>query len=80
MVTYVRSVLSRLGHGIGRSGDITAVQPKAAGSSLIARLTNSMILDLLRHSGTCGRVCVGREREREKGGQLYLLSVHVVKG
>ena len=41
----------RLGHGIGRSGDITAVQPKAAGSSLLAKLTNSMVLDLLRRSG-----------------------------
>ena len=41
----------RFGHGIGRSGDITAVQPKAAGSSLLAKLTNSMVLDLLRRSG-----------------------------
>ena len=41
----------RLGHGIGRSGDITAVQPKAAGSSLIAKLTNSVVLDLLRRAG-----------------------------
>jgi len=29
-----------LSHGIGRSGDIAEVQPKAAGSSLIAKLTN----------------------------------------
>ena len=28
-----------------------AVQPKAAGSSLLAKLTNSMVLDLLRRSG-----------------------------
>ncbi len=39
------------GHGIGRSGDITAVQPKAAGSSLVAQLTNSMLRDLIRHAG-----------------------------
>ncbi|XP_033100355.1 O-phosphoseryl-tRNA(Sec) selenium transferase-like [Anneissia japonica] len=41
----------RLGHGIGRSGDITAVQPKAAGSSILMKLTNSMMLDVLRISG-----------------------------
>jgi len=40
-----------LGHGVGRSGDLTEVQPKAAGSSIINRLTNSMLLDLLRRSG-----------------------------
>lgn len=37
-----------LSHGIGRSGDVGANQPKAAGSSVIARLTQSMVLDLLR--------------------------------
>ncbi|VDN97290.1 unnamed protein product [Rodentolepis nana] len=40
-----------LAHGIGRSGDITAIQPKAPGSSLINRLCNSMLLDWLRRSG-----------------------------
>ncbi|GMH40742.1 hypothetical protein BSKO_08646 [Bryopsis sp. KO-2023] len=30
----------RLAHGIGRSGDISAEQPKAAGSSVIAKLAN----------------------------------------
>ncbi len=29
----------RMAHGIGRSGDIGAEQPKAAGSSLLAKLT-----------------------------------------
>jgi len=28
-----------LAHGIGRSGDLNAVQPKAGGSSLILKLT-----------------------------------------
>jgi hypothetical protein len=42
---------SRLIHGIGRSGDIAAVQPKAAGSSLLNKLTNSVVLDVLRLSG-----------------------------
>ncbi|XP_075714958.1 O-phosphoseryl-tRNA(Sec) selenium transferase [Rhinoderma darwinii] len=41
----------RLIHGIGRSGDISAVQPKAAGSSLLSKLTNSIMLDILRTAG-----------------------------
>ncbi|KAH3707970.1 O-phosphoseryl-tRNA(Sec) selenium transferase-like [Dreissena polymorpha] len=40
-----------LAHGIGRSGDITAVQPKAAGSSLLMKLTNSLALDVIKLSG-----------------------------
>ena len=47
-----------LGHGIGRSGDLTSVQPKAAGSSLINKLTNSMLLDIIKISGvTSVREC-----------------------
>ncbi|XP_075999780.1 O-phosphoseryl-tRNA(Sec) selenium transferase [Genypterus blacodes] len=41
----------RLIHGIGRSGDIAAIQPKAAGSSLLNKLTNSIVLDILKLSG-----------------------------
>ncbi|XP_055901382.1 O-phosphoseryl-tRNA(Sec) selenium transferase-like [Biomphalaria glabrata] len=41
----------RLCHGIGRSGDITAVQPKAAGSSVLMKLTNSLALDIIKFSG-----------------------------
>lgn len=33
-----------LGHGIGRSGELCSVQPKAAGSSLIYKLTNYLAL------------------------------------
>ena len=40
-----------LGHGIGRSGDIAAIQPKAAGSSLLHRLTNYMALEALKLAG-----------------------------
>ncbi|KFM79641.1 O-phosphoseryl-tRNA(Sec) selenium transferase, partial [Stegodyphus mimosarum] len=40
-----------MGHGIGRSGDITEIQPKAAGSSLIGQICNSMVLDLLKSLG-----------------------------
>ena len=32
-----------LAHGIGRSGDVAAEQPKAAGSSLLAKLTNLLV-------------------------------------
>ena len=37
-----------LGHGIGRSGDVNALQPKAIGSSLIVKLTRSMILNIMQ--------------------------------
>ena len=42
----------RLAHGIGRSGDIAAEQPKAAGSSILLKLTNALALDYIR--GICG--------------------------
>ncbi|KAI6659469.1 O-phosphoseryl-tRNA(Sec) selenium transferase isoform X2 [Oopsacas minuta] len=47
-----------MSHGIGRSGDIMAVQPKSAGSSLMYQLTNSLCLDLMlqlgvRHTKSC---------------------------
>uniref|UniRef100_A0A452E5J6 O-phosphoseryl-tRNA(Sec) selenium transferase n=1 Tax=Capra hircus TaxID=9925 RepID=A0A452E5J6_CAPHI len=38
-------------HGIGRSGDISAVQPKAAGSSLLNKITNSLVLDIIKLAG-----------------------------
>jgi O-phospho-L-seryl-tRNASec:L-selenocysteinyl-tRNA synthase len=38
----------RLSHGIGRSGDIAEQQPKAAGSSLILKLANALVLDYMR--------------------------------
>ncbi|XP_067123311.1 O-phosphoseryl-tRNA(Sec) selenium transferase isoform X1 [Centruroides vittatus] len=41
----------RMGHGIGRSGDITEIQPKAAGSSLVNKLANSFMLDVLKTYG-----------------------------
>ena len=40
-----------MSHGIGRSGDITAIQPKSSGSSLMFQLTNSLCLDLLIQLG-----------------------------
>ena len=41
----------RLAHGVGRSGDIAASQPKAAGSSLAVQLCNSLALDALHTAG-----------------------------
>ncbi|EGC37855.1 hypothetical protein DICPUDRAFT_149505 [Dictyostelium purpureum] len=38
-------------HGIGRSGDITEQQPKAAGSSLIQKLVHYLVLDAMRIAG-----------------------------
>lgn len=40
-----------LAHGIGRSGDIAAEQPKAAGSSLLAKLTHLLAADALEVAG-----------------------------
>jgi O-phospho-L-seryl-tRNASec:L-selenocysteinyl-tRNA synthase len=40
-----------LSHGIGRSGDIAEVQPKAAGSSLIYTLTNELTEHALKVAG-----------------------------
>ncbi|KAG7401248.1 hypothetical protein PHYBOEH_002432 [Phytophthora boehmeriae] len=40
-----------LAHGVGRSGDVAAVQPKAAGSSLMVQLANAMAKDVLRLAG-----------------------------
>ncbi|CAF3013318.1 unnamed protein product [Rotaria socialis] len=42
---------SLLSHGIGRSGDINAIQPKAAGSSLLNKLTNELVLDAIHALG-----------------------------
>lgn len=43
--------VSRLSHGIGRSGDITAEQPKAAGSSILAKLTACLTKDAMEIAG-----------------------------
>ncbi|XP_065169264.1 O-phosphoseryl-tRNA(Sec) selenium transferase isoform X2 [Atheta coriaria] len=39
------------GHGVGRSGDLTEPQPKAAGSSLIYNLTNCLLQDIFKIMG-----------------------------
>ena len=51
---FSRLVASRnynIAHGIGRSGDLTEVQPKAAGASVIYKLTTSLVSHALQLSG-----------------------------
>jgi O-phospho-L-seryl-tRNASec:L-selenocysteinyl-tRNA synthase len=51
---YSRLISKRhfaLSHGIGRSGDIAEVQPKAAGSSILYKLTNYLVQDAIHISG-----------------------------
>ncbi|KAG5510580.1 hypothetical protein JKF63_06877 [Porcisia hertigi] len=47
----VRQRHFHLSHGIGRSGDLVSDQPKAAGSSLLYKVTNVLMLDLIRLAG-----------------------------
>lgn len=49
--TLVKRRHYNFAHGIGRSGDVTEVQPKAAGSSLLNKLTNALMLNVLHISG-----------------------------
>lgn len=41
----------RMAHGIGRSGELTAVQPKAAGSSIMTILSNKLAHHALKIAG-----------------------------
>lgn len=41
----------RLAHGMGRSGDVAAEQPKAAGSSMLVKLTNILTQHALQLAG-----------------------------
>ena len=49
--SLVRRRALGLAHGVGRSGDVAAVQPKAAGSSLLYALTNALALSAARLCG-----------------------------
>ena len=46
--SIVRSKNFNLGHGIGRSGDVNALQPKAIGSSLVVQLSRTMTLNIFQ--------------------------------
>uniref|UniRef100_T1ITR7 O-phosphoseryl-tRNA(Sec) selenium transferase n=1 Tax=Strigamia maritima TaxID=126957 RepID=T1ITR7_STRMM len=41
----------RLGHGIGRSGDLVESQPKATGSSMLNVLANALVRDAIKLAG-----------------------------
>lgn len=46
-------------HGIGRSGNLEESQPKAVGSSILNKLTNDMLLDLMKRLGSWIDVIIG---------------------
>eukprot|EP00605_Chrysophyceae_sp_TOSAG23-4_P001415 GSChrysophyteH1.ASY1.ANO1.1541.1 assembled CDS len=46
-----------MSHGIGRSGDIAEVQPKAAGSSIMSKLTVSLVQHALQFAGLSLKGC-----------------------
>ena len=49
----------RFSHGIGRSGDLIEMQPKAIGSTILNRLTNRLVLHMLKLSGlTLAHACI----------------------
>ncbi|CAK8692903.1 unnamed protein product [Clavelina lepadiformis] len=49
----------RFSHGVGRSGDVTAVQPKAAGSSIVNQLCSKLVLDFIHQAGgTTAKSCI----------------------
>jgi len=48
---YVASLAADFNHGIGRSGKLSAPQPKAAGASLMQQVANSTALDAIRKLG-----------------------------
>ncbi|KAJ3335268.1 hypothetical protein HDU93_005974 [Gonapodya sp. JEL0774] len=47
----VRKRNTGFAHGIGRSGNLLEIQPKAFGSSLLQTVTNSLVVDALRIAG-----------------------------
>ena len=36
-----------MGHGIGRSGDVASIQPKAVGSSVVYQLTKYLVKGII---------------------------------
>ncbi len=48
---YLGDLCANFCHGVGRSGNLTAAQPKAAGASLMQNLTNKLVLSLITSVG-----------------------------
>ncbi|MFW9954961.1 MAG: O-phosphoseryl-tRNA(Sec) selenium transferase [Candidatus Thorarchaeota archaeon] len=55
---YVGNLAAGFNHGIGRSGHVTAPQPKAPGASLMYQVANQVALDAFRKLGL-GNVAAG---------------------
>jgi len=71
----------RLAHGVGRSGDVGAQQPKAAGSSLLAKLAAVAAGDALRVAGLVemGVPVVGGMGGKWRGaGYVYRMSLRLI--
>jgi len=67
---YSSIVLDRhygLTHGVGRSGDVTEPQPKAAGSSIIARLACDLVLDAMRRGAGLDGALKKKKGKSRKG-------------
>ena len=58
LIQSIRERCFGMTHGIGRSGDISADQPKAPGSSYLYKLTNKMVTNFLR--SVCSMKCIRR--------------------
>ena len=70
-----------LGHGVGRSGDIAEEQPKAAGSSLIYKLTNALAGDALRRAGAADvRECLVLPVATGMSVTLTMLALRKLRG
>ena len=48
---FISSLSAGFNHGIGRSGQLNAPQPKAAGASLMQQIANTIALDAIRKLG-----------------------------
>lgn len=65
----------RMGHGIGRSSDLEEVQPKAAGSSLMYKLTNALVLEVIRYMGKiCNSVLLNMNKEILRYQEIFSIA------
>ncbi len=49
--SYVESLAAGFNHGVGRSGELNAPQPKAVGASIMQQVANNVALDAIRKLG-----------------------------
>lgn len=67
-----------LSHGIGRSGDITESQPKAAGSSIMSKLNNELLLDLIKLMGILN-IKITQRYKRNSKHEISFLGIKSAK-